>query len=156
MTALTRWDPIAESLTMRTMMDRFFDEPFFRAPRLWERNEEWSLALDVSEGEDEFVVKASTPGVAPEDVEITLSENILTIKGEMKEETESKPENGEKNYHMRERRYGKFMRSITLPTAVDAEKIEAVNENGVLTVHLPKAESVKPKRIEIKPTVNGS
>ncbi|NJN83097.1 MAG: Hsp20/alpha crystallin family protein [Caldilineaceae bacterium] len=151
MTALTRWDPFSETVTMRNMMERLFDEPFFQAPRLWERSEEWNLALDVTEDENEFVIKASTPGVSPEDVEITLSDNLLTIKGEMKEEKETE----EKNYHLRERHYGKFMRSITLPVAVEADRIEAVNENGVLTVHLPKAEAVKPKRITIKPTVNG-
>jgi HSP20 family protein len=109
-----------------------------------------SLALDVAEKDDAFIVKASVPGVPAEDVEVTLTDNVLTIKGEMKADKEI----NEENYHLRERRFGSFMRSVTLPTAVDADKIEAVNENGVLTLTLPKAEAVKPKKIEVKKLVN--
>ncbi|HHY58117.1 MAG TPA: Hsp20/alpha crystallin family protein [Chloroflexi bacterium] len=150
MTSITRWDPYRELATMRQVLDRFFDDDFARFPSLWERRPEtMSLALDVAEKDDAFVVKASVPGVAPEDVEVTLTDNVLTIKGEMKADKEI----NEENYHLRERRYGSFMRSVTLPTAVDADKIEAVNENGVLTLTLPKAEAVKPKKIEVKKVV---
>jgi HSP20 family protein len=100
MTALTRWDPYRELATMRTMMDRLMDEGVFGLPRLWERRNEFNLALDVAEKEDAYVVKASVPGVAPEDVEITLSDNVLTIKGEMKEDKEIE----EETYHVREHR----------------------------------------------------
>ena len=79
-----------------------------------------------------------------------LTDNVLTIKGEMRADKEI----NEENYHLRERRFGSFVRSVTLPTAVDADKIEAVNENGVLTLTLPKAEAVKPKKIEVKKLVN--
>ena len=152
MTALTRWEPYRELATMRQMMDRMFDEEFLKLPSLWERREDvWSLALDVAEKEDAFVVKASVPGVNPDDVDITLTDNVLTIRGEVKEEREVT----EMNYHLRERRSGQFMRSVTLPVAVDAAQIEAVNENGVLTLTLPKAEAVKPKRIEVKKIVSG-
>lgn len=150
MTSITRWDPYRELATMRQVLDRFFEDDFARFPSLWERRPEaMSLALDVAEKEDAFVVKASVPGVAPEDVEVTLTDNVLTIKGE----TKSDKEINEENYHLRERRFGAFVRSVTLPTAVDAEKIEAVNENGVLTLTLPKAEAVKPKKIEVKKVV---
>lgn len=151
MTALTRWDPYRELATMRSMMDRLMDEDVFRLPRLWERQNEFGLALDVAEKSDAYIVKASVPGVAPEDVEITLSDNVLTIKGEMKEDKEIK----EEAYHLRERRFGQFTRSVTLPMPVNADKIEAVNENGVLTLTLPKAESTKPKKIEVKQIVAG-
>jgi HSP20 family protein len=151
MTALTRWDPYRELATMRSMMDRLMDEDVFRLPRLWERQNEFGLALDVAEKSDAYIVKASVPGVAPEDVEITLSDNVLTIKGEMKEDREIK----EETYHLRERRFGQFTRSVTLPMPVNADKIEAVNENGVLTLTLPKAESTKPKKIEVKQIVAG-
>ena len=151
MTALTRWDPYRELATMRSMMDRLMDEDVFRLPRLWERQNEFGLALDVAEKSDAYIVKASVPGVAPEDVEITLSDNVLTIKGEMKEDKEIK----EETYHLRERRFGQFTRSVTLPMPVNADKIEAVNENGVLTLTLPKAESTKPKKIEVKQIVAG-
>ena len=150
MTSITRWDPYRELATMRQVLDRFFEDDFARFPSLWERRPEaMSLALDVAEREDAFVVKASVPGVAPEDVEVTLTDNVLTIKGEMKADKEI----NEENYHLRERRFGAFVRSVTLPTAVKAEKIEAVNENGVLTLTLPKAEAIKPKKIEVKKIV---
>ncbi|GIK72427.1 MAG: Hsp20/alpha crystallin family protein [Caldilinea sp.] len=151
MTNITRWEPYRELATMRQMLDRFFEDDFARFPSLWERRSDtMSLALDVAEKDDAFIVKASVPGVPAEDVEVTLTDNVLTIKGEMKADKEI----NEENYHLRERRFGSFMRSVTLPTAVDADKIEAVNENGVLTLTLPKAEAVKPKKIEVKKLVN--
>ena len=151
MTSISRWEPYRELATMRHMLDRFFDDDFARFPALWERQPgAMSLALDVVEQEEAFIVKASIPGVPADDVEITLTDNVLTIKGEMKGDKEVK----EANYHLRERRFGSFLRSVTLPTAVDADKIEAINENGVLTLTLPKAEAVKPKKIEVKKIVN--
>lgn len=150
MTALTRWDPIREMSTMRNTLDRLFNERLFDMPLMWERNpESMSLALDVAEETDKYIVKASVPGVKPEEVEITVTDNVLTIKGETKEDTEIK----EENYHLRERRYGSFMRSVTLPAPVNADKIEAVHENGVITLTLPKSESVKPKKIELRKMV---
>jgi HSP20 family protein len=146
MTTLTRWEPFREMANLSRMMDRFFDEPFGEMPVLWRRGDGYTLALDVAEQEDKYIVKASVPGIKPEDVEITLTDKVLTIKGETKDEQEVK----EENYHLRERRFGSFMRSLALPNSVDADKIEAVNEHGVLTLTLPKAEAVKPKRIEVK------
>ena len=153
MAALTRWEPMRDLATMRQVMDRLFDDDMYRMSSGWDRNggETASLALDVAEKDDAYVVKASLPGVNAEDVDITLTDNVLTIRGETKADNEIKQE----NYHLRERRFGTFMRSVTLPNAVDADKIEAVNENGVLTLTLPKAESVKPRKIEVKRMVNG-
>jgi HSP20 family protein len=105
----------------------------------------WMLPLDVSETEDAFIVKASLPGVNPDDIDISLTENVLTIKAEIK--AEEKIENA--RYHLQERRYGVYSRSITLPTAVNADAVEAVYENGVLTLNIPKAEEVKPRKIEV-------
>jgi HSP20 family protein len=153
MSNLTRWEPMREVQTMRNLMDRFFDEPFFNAPQLWsQRNETFPLPLDVIEEEGAYIVKASMPGVNPEQVEITLNDNVLTIKGETKQESDK----SESNYHVRERRYGSFIRQIALPAAVDNEKVEATQENGVLTLHLPKAEGGKPKKISVKSVVNNS
>jgi HSP20 family protein len=158
MATLTRWEPIREWADMRSnmdrMMERFFEDPFFaNAPTWSQRNGgAWNLALDVAEDPDHYIVKASVPGINPEDIEITLTDNVLTIKGETKEEKESQ----ETNWHVRERRYGNFMRSVTLPASVDANKVEATNENGVLTLRVPKAEAVKPKKITVKSTVNAS
>ena len=158
MTNLTRWEPFRELSDMRRnmdrMMERFFEEPLFTGGPTWtQRNGgAWSLPLDVSEDTDNYVVKASVPGINPDAIEITLTDNVLTIKGESKEENESK----ESNWHLRERRYGSFVRSIALPASVDADKVEATNEHGVLTLRLPKAEAVKPKKITVKNTFSAN
>ena len=152
MTMLVRWDPFRQMNVLRGGLDRRFNEPFLRTPSLWQHEGvAFSLALDVAEDDHEFTVKASLPGVAPEDIEVTLSDDTLTISGKMTQEEE----NDGKNYHLRERRFGSFARSIALPAAVDADKAEAVNENGVLTLHLPKVEEEKPRKIAIKKTVGG-
>ena len=146
MTTLTRWEPRQEALALRQAFERMFDEPFgFRFPQPW-RMEQFEPMMDMAEDEHAYIVKASVPGVKPEEVEVSLQHNILTIKGEAKEAQEIK----EVNYHVRERRYGSFMRSIILPTEVKAEEIEAKHENGVLTVRLPKSEARKPQKITVK------
>ena len=145
MSTLTRWDPFREMMALRNTMERLMEDverPLWRA----ESSEFLRLAVDVSETDDSFIVKASLPGINPEDLDISMTDNVLTIKGEIKMEEEKE---GEK-YHIRERRYGRFMRSLTFPVPVDADKIEATYENGVLTLVLPKAEEAKPKKIEIK------
>jgi HSP20 family protein len=158
MTTLTRWQPIRELVTLRNdmdnLMERFFAEPFFgNAPTWSQRNGgAWHLALDVAEEADHYLVKASIPGINPNDLEITLTDNVLTIKGETKEEHAAK----ETNWHVRERRYGTFLRSVTLPAPVEADKVEATNEYGVLTLRIPKAEAVKAKKIAVKSPVNGN
>jgi HSP20 family protein len=128
-------------------MDRLFEESVVR-PREWQATAErpTTLALDVRESNDDITVKASLPGVKPENVDISITGGTLTVKGEMREEKEEK----EGEYHVRERRYGAFRRSITLPTLVNAEKAEAEFEAGILNLTLPKAEEVKPKSIKIK------
>jgi len=146
MTSLMRWDPGREMMTMRNMMDRLMNEAFGSQPVLWQRSSDaMSLALDVAEEDDTYVVRASVPGVKPEDIDVTLTDNVLTIRGELKADEEIK----EERYHIRERRWGAFMRSVTLPTPVDQEKIDAGYENGVLTLRLPKSEAVKPRRIAV-------
>ena len=143
MSNLTRWDPFREMTTLRNWMDRWMDTPF-GTMTTWQPTT-WDLALDVAETDDDFVVKASLPGITPEDLEITYNNNLLTIKGEVKEEKDVE----EQRYHLRERRYGSFTRSISLPSSVKADAIEASYEAGVLTLHLPKAEEAKPKRIPV-------
>lgn len=146
MTTLIRWEPYREMLNLRSDMDRLF-ENFFTAPTFGKENGNgfMHLDLDVAEEDGKFLVKASVPGIAAEDLDISLSDNVLTIKGEMHTETEKE----EKTFHLRERRTGRFMRSFTLPTPVKEEEIEATYENGVLTLEIPKAEAVKPKKIEV-------
>jgi HSP20 family protein len=141
---LTRYDPFREMLAIRSTMDRLLDSAMTGTSTLQPAT--LGLALDVAESENEYVVKASLPGITPEDLEITYTNNTLTIKGEISEEQELE----EARYHLRERRYGSFARSITLPAGVDSDKIEANYEAGVLTLRLPKAEEVKPRKIAIK------
>jgi len=140
---LTRWDPFRDMLSMRRAMDRWFDRTLEPS---WSETPVWDLALDVVENKDEFLVKASLPGINPDDLEITFTENVLTIKGETKEDKEIK----EEQYHLRERRQGVFSRSISLPNRVKSDAIEASYDSGVLTLKLPKVEEVKAKRIAIK------
>lgn len=155
MKTLTRYEPLREMTTlnraMDRMFDRFMDESLFDMPTLWQRSDSNTLALDLMEQDEQYIVKASVPGVKPEDIEITVDDGLLTVKGEIKENKET----DEDNYHLRERYTGSFMRRITLPNNIDADKIEATNENGVLTLVLPKAESVKPKRIQVKKLIEG-
>jgi HSP20 family protein len=142
---LTRWDPFREMMVIRNARDRMFDGDLALAPSSW-RSFNWSVALDVVENDDEFVIKASLPGINPDDLEITFIDGKLTIKGEVTEEEKVE----EARYHLRERRFGSFSRSIKLPSGIDSEKIDAKYESGVLELHLPKVEEVKPKKITIK------
>jgi HSP20 family protein len=146
MSNLTRWDPFREMMSLRNAMDRMFDDPFFGLRSDWGEQVNWGLALDVAETEDNFVVKASLPGIKPDDLDITYNNNTLTIKGQVQEEKDSE----ERHYHLRERRYGSFTRSITLPGSVKADAIEANYDSGVLTLTLPKVEEAKPRRIAVK------
>lgn len=141
----TRWDPFREMMVVRNSRGRRFDGDLSVAPSSW-KSFNWSIALDVVETDDEFIVKASLPGINPDDLEITFSDHKLTIKGEVNEGEEI----NEAHYHLRERRYGNFTRSIKLPTGIETDKIEAKYDNGVLNLHLPKVEGVKPKKITIK------
>ncbi len=144
MANLTRWDPFRELADMRDMMDRMLERSFSVPERGWQAA--WDLPLDVIENNDEFVVKASIPGVNPDDLEITFNDRTLTIKGQSKGEDEKQ----EQRYHLRERWSGSFTRSITLPTRIKSEDIQASSENGILTLRLPKTEEVKPKRISVR------
>jgi len=144
MSNLTRWDPYREMLTLRSAMDRLFDNAFSGAASDWPANA-WNLALDLSETSDEYLVKASLPGMNPDDLEVTFNNGVLTIKGEVKEEQESEG----KRWHLRERRWGAFTRSVQLPNNVDGDAIQASYESGVLTLSLPKVEEAKPRKIAI-------
>jgi HSP20 family protein len=150
MANLARWDPFREMMTLREAMDSLFENALVGQ---WSNGQpgerqaaDFGLPLDVSENEDNFVIKASVPGVNPEDIEVTVNGDVLTIRGEMKQEQEKNNE----RYHMRERRFGTFARSVSLPAAVKADQVEAEYHNGVLMLTLPKTEEVKPKRIQIK------
>ena len=145
MNTLVRWDPFSEFRSLRHAMDRGLFQ--FYGPTVW-RNGETALTfpVDLSETDGHVVVKAALPGIQPEDVDISVSDGVLTIKGETKSEEKSDGE----NYHRREIRYGAFSRVIALPAEVDDAKAEAEFQDGVLTVTLPKAEEARPKQIKVK------
>ena len=145
MSNLIRWEPVREMMTLREAMDRLFDDAFTRPLSL--SGNTWSIpAVDMYQTDNEVVVKAALPGIKADEVQLNVTGEVLTIKGETKQENETK----EKAYHIREQRWGAFERSIVLPTEVVADKAKADFENGVLTITLPKAEEVKPKTISIK------
>ena len=125
-------------------VDRMFAHSFPKAR--FEAPTSFGLALDVSENGEGYSVTASVPGINPDDVEITLEDNVLNIKGETMAVEAAE---GEK-FHVRERRYGRFNRSIRFPAAVNGDEVNATYENGILTLSIPKAEEVKPKRITIQ------
>lgn len=127
------WDPFTGFEDIRREMNRVFDTAF--AP-----------ALDIVEEKDNFLVKIDLPGLSKDDVNVTVQDNFLTVKGERKHDVEKKDE----NFYHRERVHGTFSRTIELPTRIDAGKVLATFKDGVLHVTLPKTEEAKPKQIEVK------
>lgn len=138
---LTTWKPFGEIEDWQQRMEDFFGRPIWRH----DGEKAWMPAIDVFERDDKFVVKAELPGMKEEDVDVSVTGDTLTIKGEKKTETEVK----EEDYYRSERSYGSFYRSIPLPSTVDPGKIEANIEDGVLEVTLPKFAEVKPKKIAV-------
>ena len=144
---LVRWEPWSDLVSLRDAMDRLFEESFVRPRAGWLAPlSDGGLAVDMYETDDEVVVKTAVPGVKSEDIDVSITGDVLTIKGETK--TEEKVERA--NYIRQERRYGAFSRSLSLPSTVVADKATAEFENGMLTLTLPKAEEVKPKTIQVK------
>lgn len=143
MSDLTRWEPMREMMTLREAMDQLFNDAFTRPV---------SSAgtvlpgIDLYQTGDAVVVKAALPGLKPEDVQLSITGDTLTLRGEFKQEHEQ----NDASYHIREQYFGRFERSVLLPTEVQSEKSKAEFENGMLTITLPKAETVKPKTITIK------
>ncbi len=157
MTNLTRWPPFGD---MRTTMDRLFDEGFSRPWRVIPRSieTETTFPIEISETDEALEVKASLPGVKPEEVEVTVANDVLTIKAAHEEKTEEKKKK-KKDFYRREIRYGSFHRALSLPVSVDADKAEAKFDNGILQLSLPKAEALRPKQIKVESgpeVVNGT
>jgi HSP20 family protein len=135
---------------MQERMNRIFDEAFRGAGRGgseddWSFGGTWAPSVDIYEHEGQIVLKAELPGIDPEDVDIRVENNVLTLRGERKLDSEIKRE----DYHRVERAYGKFSRSFTLPNVVDTDKIKAEYNHGVLKVSIPQKEEAKPKQISI-------
>ena len=145
--SMMRWKPIPSLTSIREEMNRLFDDFFAGWPekRRGLLEGEWAPSVNVAETDENIIVTAELPGVKQDDVDITVADGVLTLKGEKKEEKEVK----EKNYHRIERSYGSFQRSVSLPTGVQADKAKATYKDGVLQVTIPKTEEAKPKQIRI-------
>jgi HSP20 family protein len=149
---MTRWNreyPAFRGIqSLQNDMNRIFDE-FFRGDILANDSflmRDWSPAVDIVENNDSYLLKAELPGMNKDDVKITLENNLLTIRGEKKNEYEKK----EGNYHQVERSYGSFERTFTIPGSVKANDIDAQYKDGILSLMLPKMEEAKPKMIDVK------
>ncbi len=145
--AIVRWEPVRNMVTLQDRINRMFEDVFSRAT---ENDDDavvggWRPSVDIYDRDDAIVIKTELPGVAKEDVYVEVKENILTLKGERKIEKEE----AEGTYYRKERLYGKFQRSFTLPVETDSEKIKASFKDGVLVLEIPKPEEKKPKQISI-------
>jgi HSP20 family protein len=144
MTRIVRLDPFRDLMSFRNAMDRLFDETVGQPGTPF--GALGSPAIDLYQTADEVVVRASLPGVSAKDLNISITGDVLTLRGEAQSEEDVEGA----QYHIKERRFGSFTRSLGLPTAVMADKADAQFENGILTLRLPKAEEVKPKTITVK------
>ncbi len=147
--SLIRWKPYGSFFNVNRELENFFDDFGFPLTRRQDAESAggamWLPEVDLEENKDGYILKADLPGVAKEDVKITVDDNVLTVAGEKKFEKQSQ----ENNYHRTERTYGSFSRSFSLPGPVNVDKIKAEYQNGVLRLDIPKAESAKPRQIEI-------
>jgi HSP20 family protein len=140
--SVTRWDPFQDLLSIQDEMNQLFGRVFGQQAG----QRAWAPALDIAERPDAYLVAVEVPGVKPEDLDITLEGGVLTVEGERRFQDEST----DRQWHRVERRYGAFRRSITLPSQVKADAIEASFQDGLLRVLVPKAEAAMPKRIEVR------
>jgi HSP20 family protein len=147
--AIVRYEPFRDLVTFQDRLNRIFEDAFRgnRGPsdEEWALGGSWAPSVDIYEQEGNLVLKAELPGIDPKDVDVRVENNVLTLRGERKLDTEVKKE----SYHRVERSYGAFSRSFTLPNVVDTDKIRAEFKDGVLRLVLPKKEEAKPKQISI-------
>jgi HSP20 family protein len=144
MPAVIRWSPARELVRLSDAMDRMLDESWTRPAFPARADREFRLPLDVYTTPSEIMLSANVPGLKPEEVEVTLEGDTLTIRGEFKPPMENV------DYIFQERPYGKFARTLTINVPVNNDKVEAAFENGVLTITLPKAEAARPKTIKVE------
>src|SRR4051794_14423124 len=141
---IVRWEPLRELSSLQSEMNRLFNT-VFDTPVANGGSRRWVPAMDLVETADDFVLRADLPGLTQDDVKIELEDNVLTVSGERKAEHEAR----EEGFYRLERAFGTFSRSLTLPKGVKGEAVTAAFTNGVLEIHIPKPEAVKPRRIEI-------
>ena len=144
---MQRWEPLRELRQMEDTMNRLW-RGFGGRTGYDNGSEGWNIAIDVIRKPEEIEVKASVPGIKPEDIDISVEDNVLVMKAEKKAEYEGE----DTNYLVRERSYGSYFRALRLPETVDTNKINCQYENGVLTIVLPKAEEKKKKQIKVNVT----
>ena len=147
MANITRFDPLGEMVSLRSAMDRLFEDSFV-SPLGWRTlngSESVNPPIDVHETGDELVVSASLPGMKADDVDITITGQTLSLRGEFKADEEVQRD----QYLYRERRFGSFSRTVQLPVRVQGDRASATFSDGVLTLRIPKAEEVKPRQIKI-------
>jgi HSP20 family protein len=143
--AITRWDPFRDLMSIQNEMNRLFGRTYGGDVGESSRGA-WTPALDVHETQDKFVITMELPGVSPDDVDISVEDSTLVVRGERKFYSE----HDEESFLRIERRFGEFTRSLTLPSTADAESIQASFDQGVLTIEVPKKEEAKPRKISIK------
>lgn len=153
--SITRWDPWSEVVSLREAMDQLLRESFVRPSQAMLRGAGMGMGmpLDVRETDDEYIVTATMPGVRPNDVNIEIKSDTLHISGETREEheqTEDMPSERRGTWLVRERRYGRFERTLTLPTEVKVDQARATLEHGLLTLHLPKADEARARKIPVQ------
>jgi HSP20 family protein len=148
MTNIARFDPFRDLQTLKERMDRLFDDTLSRsrggADDMFQGT--WAPAVDIYEDDESIVLEAELPGMDKKDIQVNVSDGVLTLKGERKFTKETK----EENYHRIERAYGTFSRAFTLPQTVDTMKIAATHKDGVLSVRLPKKPEAKPRSVDVK------
>mgnify|MGYP002713249723 CR=1 FL=1 len=141
MTKVVRWTPM-NSVNLMNEFDRLFERPYARTAA-----HDWNIALDVAENDDAYLVTATVPAINPVSLQITLENPLLPFPPSLPPPASIPPSPS----HLRERRFGSFNRSIRFPVAVNGDAVEANYNNGILSLNIPKAEAVKPKRISINP-----
>lgn len=146
MRELTRWDPLSDFVSLRQAMDKLFEDSYVRPAGSREGGRAVRPPLDIYTTDNDIVVMMALPGVKPEDVDVTVEGDTVTIRGEFKPPIENV------DYAVQERSYGPFRRVITLNVPVQADKSEAAFHDGVLTLTLPKAEEIKPRVIKVQAT----
>ena len=143
--ALVRWDPVRDLDSLQSDMNRLFDGFFQGRPGNGQSRRRWIPAMDLVETEDSLVLRADLPGMSEDDIDIEVKDGVLTVSGERKAEHEEKSE----GFYRVERAFGTFARQLSLPEGIDAEKVAASFDRGVLEVKIPKPEKTKPHRVQI-------
>jgi len=152
MTTLVRWDPVREVDSLQSDLDRVFDAFFGGRSRNGVASRRWVPAIDLVEEDEQLVLRADLPGLTEDDVEVEVKDRVLTISGKRKAEEKKEGE----GYVRVERAFGSFSRSLSLPEGIDADKVHAEFDNGVLEVRIPKPEEHKAHRVQIgKRSVEG-